>query len=217
MHHPSAVRFVRAALSCALVAGVVAGCSSGRIRAGGDADLHERIAVLKDEKAELKRRALEAEAARKRAVDGGAPATDADRALAMLPRPVELRFDRFAGPRDADGDGVLDQVRVNVRPIDGRGRFVQAAGTLDVTVTAITEADGRVVELGAVRLDPDALRDAYRGGVIDTSYAVEVPIDAADLDGTTGTVTITASLRDVRNTDPVSKCDTVETRRRGGG
>jgi len=53
------------------------------------------------------------------------------------------------------------------------------------------------------------------GGVLDVSYAIEIPIDAAALARTTGAATISANLRDVRTPAPVSATRNVE-RRTGG-
>jgi hypothetical protein len=118
-----------------------------------------------------------------------------DRGAALLPAtlPVARRVEigRFSGfvPRDALAPA--EGFRVEVTPLDGRGRFVPVAGTLRVRVTR----DGAT--LGEAMLDESAFREAYRSGFAGTYYECRVPL-ATPLtrEGRDPAVTVSVELTD---------------------
>jgi hypothetical protein len=60
-------------------------------------------------------------------------------------------------------------------PTDGRGRFLQVAGSLKVSVAAVVAGE-TPQPAGSITLGPKALRDAYRSGFMGTHYTVELPV-----------------------------------------
>lgn len=87
-----------------------------------------------------------------------------------VPHIAGIRLARQTGV-DPDSRGTI---RVWVEPFDGRERFIQMAGTLEVEVSVPdpSSPDGR----RAVResFGPLAVRDAWRSGVMGASYAFTV-------------------------------------------
>ena len=143
---------------------MLTGCSGGaRVAAENDRlrvereDLRDRLAELEAERDELRTRV--AELSESRGVD---PAI-----AAAVPRvaSLSLNVDRLER-------GEQDLIRVLVTPRDGRRRFVHAVGTMSIELLRIDQ-DGGSTTLDSCTLDPEQLRDAYRGGFGGTGYAVE--------------------------------------------
>jgi|GEM_PF-666300 len=158
--------------------------------------LESRISSLESGNAELRARLAEAERR------GEAPMPESVREA--LPRAGRLEL--LEPLRDLSVDGRdTGRVRVRVRPIDGRGRFVQVAGSLTVEVIVLppllagangaarAEADHAPIpmsedrlfreppigigarRLAHVTLTPAELREAYRAGLSAPSYWVDIP------------------------------------------
>jgi hypothetical protein len=181
------------------------GCRA-RVLAPSDAD--EDRATLGELKAkvealEARNRELEAVAAATAARQEGG--IDAE-VLAAIPALASVQIDRLSGGVDDDGDGVVDTVVVYVWPEDSRGRFLQVAGELGVTVTAVTGGEPART-LGMMKVGPRELRDAYRSSWLGIHYVVRVPVKGVEekmtvsvelKDGLSGTVA--KATREVRGT-----------------
>ena len=138
--------------------------------------------------------------------------------VAALPRCAGVEFSRLTALVDRDGTPGFEGVDVYLRPIDGRQRFVQVAGTLRVQLLVYPPADAADATpqiVGEVILDPEGLREAYRSGITGTHYAVLVPLEPplASQGPVEGVVEIVAQFDDavtgirhrtVRRLDPAS-------------
>lgn len=113
------------------------------------------------------------------------------------PRVQEIEIDRLSHARDSDGDGYAESIIVYVRPLDGRGRFLQIAGEVTV-VAAVLPADQNAITIARQTFTPAAVRDAYRSGITGTHYTFELPIDP-----TTATDQATCTAR-VTFADPLT-------------
>lgn len=169
------------ALLCGGAVCVSAGC---RVGGGGDPDAaRKRVIELEKELAAItgERDELRAKLA--------AAGTGADLASA-LPTPVSLEIDRFSGFDAGGADPASRVFRAYVRPLDGRGRFVQVLGSLNVRLTR------GGAPIAARTLTPDELRDAYRSNMLGTHY--EVLIDVPDASGAvTASATLTTAAGNV--------------------
>jgi hypothetical protein len=96
---------------------------------------------------------------------------------AAIPYVAQIEIDRRSFARDEDGDGRAELLDVYVKPTDGRGRFVQMAGSLTVSVTVVPP-EGDPVGVARVELSPAELRDAYRSSFMGTHYRITVPLPA---------------------------------------
>lgn len=112
------------------------------------------------------------------------PATDliaAGEALEALPICTGIVLASESGFEPFDPAKPATGVIVSVRPLDGRGRFVQVAGTLTVEALlmpgSIGSGSGDVVRLAAATLEPLQLREAYRDGFGGARYVVELPLE----------------------------------------
>ena len=178
-----------AALCC-----VCAGCG------GGGEFLNENDA-LRRERMELTERVAELEQQTQglRAELAAARAANEAEWPDGVAKPIcaSVEIGGLSGGVDRDGDGVDDVVRVYLRPLDGRGRFVQTVGALGVTVVRIEP--GEVAEtVAAIHLDAAAFDAAYRSGVTGTHYSVEVPIGGNGAAGS-GSLTVRVGLTDAAN------------------
>lgn len=105
--------------------------------------------------------------------------------LAALPRVASIEFGTLTGFYPGDRGKPATSVNVYVRPLDGRQRFTQAVGTLEVEVFLIPfDATDQVGTAAATpraqlskRLTPTELREAYRSGLTGTHYEVDLPLD----------------------------------------
>lgn len=93
--------------------------------------------------------------------------------LAAVPRTQSVTISSLTRPIRA-ADGLLTGIETDFEPLDGRGRFLQVAGT--VTITVHTPASPKA-ELGTLTLNPAQLRDAFRSGLTGSYYTGTVPID----------------------------------------
>lgn len=162
---------------------IAPGCSVGgskSARTENDAlrrrimELEHRSTQLEGEKAEL------ASKVRERA---RLDATIDPEALEALPRLTRVDIDALSGFVPADPTSPASSVVIAFAPKDGRGRFVQVAGTARVEALMApgwieTGSRGEPRRLGVVTLAPLALRDAYRAGFGGSYYEATVPLDA---------------------------------------
>ncbi|MEL7087856.1 MAG: hypothetical protein AAGL98_05345 [Planctomycetota bacterium] len=103
-----------------------------------------------------------------------------------------LKFARYSGPVDTDGDGADDRVRLYLRPLDQRGRLLVVAGEVNVQVVELrADAVPRVVAdrtFGA-----EEFAGTYRSGLTGDHFTLDVPWSARDL-GEATQVTVRATL-----------------------
>ncbi len=142
--------------------------------------LQDQVATLRGEQAELRIKLGEATRA-------GVLLQDAE-ALAALPVCVGVGIDSGSGP--APFDAQPGRVVVSFVPVDGRGRFVQVAGTARAEVLALPAgvepgASGEPRRVGVVTLSPAQVRDAYRDGFGGARYEVDVLADPEAVRGRT--------------------------------
>lgn len=134
---------------------------------------------LRRERAEAIARAERAEAERD---ELAAKLAEAERArdvtldreiLAAIPRVAEIKLTDPVIIEQRDGTLTI---LAQVRPADGRRRFVQAVGNLSIELIAVAESltagSPEPARLGLIQLSPTELRDAYRSGVGGTGYEV---------------------------------------------
>ena len=84
-----------------------------------------------------------------------------------------IEIDRLSGPTPSDAIGFP----VFVRTLDGRGRFIQAVGRLDIEVFVDDVGATSPIRVASATLGPLDVREAYRSGVAGTHYRVDVVAD----------------------------------------
>ena len=150
---------------------------------GCDARSRTASARLRTENAALSRQ-IDALEARQRELEaslqvaGDGPAASRD-ARAHTPQVATLAVSQMSGfePGDTAGTVVLE---VHVLATDGRQRPIQLVGPLEAQV--LRPVPGEAPELVAtLRLDPEAVRDAWRESLFGATYLVPVPMDTADI------------------------------------
>lgn len=92
--------------------------------------------------------------------------------LASIPVVTSIEIDRLSSLNPNRPDEPATSLSVYVTTLDGRARFTQAVGTLEVSVSLKDAA----APLAAAKLDAPALREAYRSGVTGTHYEVTLPV-----------------------------------------
>lgn len=122
--------------------------------------LNEKVAELEGERTEL---------ATKLGATGGGLSVEAVRAMPVV---TDLEIGMLSGFAPSDRVTPATRVDVYVTPRDGRGRFMQAVGTLRVVAT------GGGGTLASATLTPGELREAYRAGIMGTHYTIEMPLSA---------------------------------------
>lgn len=177
-------RTTAACTTIALAALAAAGCgSSDRIAKANDAlrlereAQSERIRTLESDLAETRAKLTEANAR----LDAPVPQD----VLEALPRVASIAIGRLSLIEDG-------RIVVFVSPSDGRGRFVQAVGTLEVRAVEISGVGAEPRVLGEAMLSPTQLRDAYVSGLSGTAYRVPIPLAEAPA----SPVTLAATLHD---------------------
>ena len=184
MPHPGQPRRRAAIASTALAAvaavGVLsaAGCT---VTAGGFANENDRLRdenqQLTDQLAEMTRDRNEWRAKAGELESAGSPLTE--EALAALPRITGLDIDPLTGLVDRDDEPGYEAVDVYVLPKDARNRFVQAVGTITVSLLRLPAPGSEAApELVVSRtLTPADLREAYRNTLLSVHYTVPMPLD----------------------------------------
>lgn len=90
---------------------------------------------------------------------------------AELPRVVRLTIDGYSGLYPPNGELPARGVVFHLQPLDGRGRLIQAVGTLEVEAR---------LESGLIarrEISAQEWRDSYRSSFTGTHYTIEVPFD----------------------------------------
>jgi hypothetical protein len=152
---------------------VLAGCGGKRVALENDRlrrenfDLKEHVDALEGHIAEL--------LILTKTPERSAAPEDSTEVLAATPKVVSVTIDRLSHVRDADRDGVPDTLVVYVVPRDGRDRFLQVVGRLQV-IAAIAPLDKDATTIGQAEFAPSAVRDAYRMTFSGPHYTFEVPI-----------------------------------------
>jgi hypothetical protein len=106
-----------------------------------------------------------------------------------------LKFARYTGLLDSDGDGVNDKLRIYLRPIDQFGRLHVTAGRVRLQVVHLQD-EGEPKTIAEQVYTPQDLDKAYRTGFTGDHYSLELPLDADRLEGVdqvTAKVTLTES------------------------
>ncbi|MBL8877280.1 MAG: hypothetical protein JNM86_15930 [Phycisphaerae bacterium] len=169
---------------------VVTGCRTGG-ESSGDV-LRKQNLELQSQVAQLQKDASELRAKLAELVGAGGTGKSPEIAEAT-PRVASIEIDFLSGPTaDASTPPQSDRnrtVAVYIKPLDGRGRFIQATGKLTVEVSRLaslnqggpgaTDTPARL--LGSRTLEPLQLRDAYRAGFTGTYYVVDIPVQASDV------------------------------------
>jgi hypothetical protein len=119
-------------------------------------------------------------------VEGVAPAD--------VPAAVTLRFDRYSGFYDTDGDGQPDTLRVYLETLDQRGRFVPVAGRAVLQAVVITPDQPPAV-LAQRDFEPAQFDQAYRTGFTGTHYTLEAKL-AAPLPSGVNEATVKVTVTD---------------------
>ncbi len=189
---PPAPLAVAAALACSTLL-LAPGCGG---TAGGFANEkeefryeleHTRLALeqVRRERTELRAKLNEL-AQRLDAASGEAAAE----VVEAMPRAAGLEFERLTSLVDRDGQPGFESADVYLRPLDGRGRFVQVAGSIRVQAyLQPNSAAGERTLITERVLGPRELREAYRSTLLSVHYAVPLTFpeplaeDPADRDG----------------------------------
>lgn len=148
--------------------------------------------------AEIKR--LESQATARPAIEG-----------AKIPQVVVLRFDRYTGGADTDNDGGDDTLRVYIKPMDQRGRFIVVAGSATLQAVAITPGQPPVLVVEKT-LSPAEWDAAYRTGMTGTHYSIEAALPRPLPEGVTE-LTVKVTLTDAAGGATISQEQAVKLRR----
>lgn len=173
---------------------MLAGCraggqSSGDVLRQQNLELQKQVDQLQKDASELRAKLAE--------LVGGKDASDASKSKEVAeatPRVASIEIDFLSGPTTDSGAPARSDrqrtVAVYIKPMDGRGRFLQATGTLQVEVSRLTtlpplgevsKPDSPAKLLSSKTLTPLELRDAYRSGFTGTYYVVDLNVPDADL------------------------------------
>ena len=126
-------------------------------------ELNTQVKSLEAEKAELTAKLA----------SGGSLSPEA---AAALPALASLELGSLCGYTPTDPAKPATGIDIYLEPRDGRGRFVQAVGTLRVRILPAGEGSAAGAPLAQVTLSPLQLRDAYRSAFTGTHYTVSVPL-----------------------------------------
>ena len=169
---------------------LAAGCD-GRSRKAS-ARLRMEVHQLQEELEDARHQISELEAKLTEAADetGG----DADMLL-NVPRVVAIKLSRFSSVRwghASEGPITLD---LHVSAIDGRGRPIQLTGSLEA-VARFAPVNDEAVELGRISLTPAEVRDAWRAGILGSTYQVEIPLRPLPVPGSYDGIHVRARFTD---------------------
>lgn len=156
----------------------LAGCQARTLGPSPNDALRDENRALRESNAELTARTHELET-RLAAVEAEKAAGGVDpEVVANTPAAQRLELKSGSVVEPVPGQPGRGIARVWLEPVDGRGRFVQVTGWLEVAITALP-VSGPAIPIGSARLGPTEVREAYRSGFMGTHYAVEVPVDLA--------------------------------------
>ena len=120
-----------------------------------------------------------------------------------LPRVVHMRFGRYSAAVDSDDDGQDDLIRLFVRTLDQKGRFLPVAGRADIQAVQILPGAVPVLVAGRT-LAPPELDQAYRSSFMGTHYRLDLPLPA-DAARTRRQVTVKVSITDAASGATISQ------------
>lgn len=157
--------------------------------------LDARVAELEANNSELKANLVSARSAM--ATSASTTFDDAQAAiLAATPRAVRIAIVSGSSLERTSANPALGELTLYLETLDSRGRFVQVAGTLSVSVISLPgPGQGEPLRIAAVELSPKELRDAWRSGLFGTHYTVALPLDLSRADGVQSAA-ISVELRD---------------------
>ena len=184
---------VASASLMAMAALTISGCRNADMERALDDARSDRL-DLRTEVSDLVRRnnELATSLAMAEATLREGPARATGRAVAAdLPRIADIRIGRYTRLTAGRDRGILLQAWIE--PRDGRGRFLQMAGTLSLHLVHIPP-DRNAVTLLRVQFSADEVRDAYRSFLTGTHYAFEQPIEQIPPDG--GVILLHAEYED---------------------
>jgi hypothetical protein len=176
MENRSALPVLLAALA------LLTGCRVGGVRSVEAENDRLRQEMVDKEK---KQHELEGEIAElkvKLAEASRAQAQHPDEVLQALPRVTSLEVSSLSGFEPNDVNAPATTVAVWFETEDGRGRFVQAVGTVTISALLLPSkvGDGSSPEpqrIASLTLSPAQLRDAYRSSFTGTHYTAEMKLD----------------------------------------
>lgn len=172
MKRPAATTLLMAATS------LLAGCRSSVKGSEADAlraeleTARRAIASLTAQRDEALAKIAEADRVR---LSTGDLAADA---AAALPRVASISIDRLSGLTDSNPDDTrpFDAIEVYLRPLDGRGRFVQIVGTITLRADLVPADSAAPSAIASITLAPAEVRDAYRSTFLSTHYTLRLPL-----------------------------------------
>lgn len=149
------------------------GCSAGPRNFENDndrlrkenADLTEQVAALSTQVESLEKLAKATER----------PATEPLPQGLIAPRCAAVVISQFSGGIDTDKDQIDDAVRLYLRTVDLRDRFVQVVGRLKISLVQIIPGK-EVLTLATAEFDPKQFDDTYRSGITGAHYTLQIPL-----------------------------------------
>ncbi|MCH2142683.1 MAG: hypothetical protein MK077_06780 [Phycisphaerales bacterium] len=135
-----------------------------------NAALHREVEALQDRQVEL-----EASLTALATEQGGNRG-----AAAQTPQVAGLTISPLSGFEPGEGPDAL-RLEIHVAAQDGRQRPIQLVGPLEAQVLRPVPGRSPVV-LATTKLDPTAVRDAWRGGLLGATYRVDVMLDTASIE-----------------------------------
>jgi len=119
-----------------------------------------------------------------------------------------VKFDRYTGPVDTDGDGRDDVIRLYVRTLDQRGRMLPVAARAVVQMVRITPGTDPATYLERA-WEPAEFDAAYRTGFTGTHYTLELPLDGAAPNELTVKLTLTAAAGETHTAEQAFRITTL--------
>lgn len=111
-----------------------------------------------------------------------------------LPRVTAIKFDRYTGVADSDGDGIGDTLRIYLLTLDQKGRFMPAIGRVAVQAVALRPEQMPLI-VAQKTVEPADFDKAYRTGLTGSHYTLEVHLSEL-LPQEVDRVTVTAIFAD---------------------
>ncbi len=156
-----------------LLTACLSGCSSGkRIAKANDAlrlereTLKERVSAVEAENAELKAKVSELNQRQEHPLS--------EEVLSSLPRIASIEIDSLSGIWAKYAGHVAHIVIV---PRDGRGRFVQAVGSVEIRVVELGKDNTTPRVLATRTVMPSELRDSFVASLTGLGYSINMDID----------------------------------------
>jgi hypothetical protein len=109
-------------------------------------------------------------------------------------RRIELRG--YSGGIDTNEDRPDDALRLYLRTLDDRNRFVQALGEVEVTAAVIPPGE-EARTVATASFGPKELDDAYRSGFGGAHYTLIVPVDEQKVPPETDELTVRVRFRNL--------------------